>query len=215
MKVLLKIFITWLLVLSCFPALAYIPQSELGEQNQKPESIEGVGIDEKLNSSLPEKLFFTDENGEKLEIANFYNSKKPLILSMVYFSCPSLCNLHLRGVFEALNGLGLKPGEDFEFLAISIDPGEKTPLAKEKKKGYISTFLRDEENSPGGIHFLVGDQENISKLTESIGFKYKWNGELEEWAHASAAVITTPQGVISRYLHGVYFDPKIFSIITG
>ena len=208
----MKTLIKLLLIFPCFSTWAYIPQSKIGEQNQKPQSIEGVGIDEKLNESLPKNIFFTDENGEKLEIASFYNNKKPLILSMVYFSCPSLCNLHLRGVFETLSELDLKPGKDFEFFAISIDPGEKAQLAKDKKKGYISTFLKNRENPHKGIHFLVGDQENISKLTETVGFKYKWNEELEEWAHASAAVIITPQGLISRYLHGVYFDSKIFRL---
>ncbi len=208
MKVLAKLLSIFL----SFSAWAYIPESELGEQNQKPEAIEGVGVDEKLNQSLPENIFLTDENGNKLKITSFYNNKKPLILSLVYFSCPSLCNLHLRGVFEVFSELGLKPGEDFEFLAVSIDSGESVQLARDKKKGYVSTFLKNGENFNRGIHFMVGNQENISKLAKAVGFKYKWNKELEEWAHASAAIIITPKGLISRYLHGVYFDPKIFRL---
>ena len=209
----MKIFIS-LLLLAFLPSStrAYVPESEVGEQNQLPEAIEGVGIDEKLKQTLPSDVLLTDENGKKLKIASFYNSKKPLILSMVYFSCPSLCNLHLRGVFEVFNELGLKPGKDFEFLAVSIDPGENFQLAGNKKKGYLSTFLKNRENPDQGIHFLVGDQENISKLTEAVGFKYKWNEELKEWSHASAAIITTPRGLISRYLHGVYFDSKTFRL---
>lgn len=200
-----------LLLIISFSSPAYVPDSKVGEQNQKPEAIEGVGIDEKLNQNLPSNVLLTDENGNQLKIASFYNSKKPLILSMVYFACPSLCHLHLRGVFEVFNEIGLTPGKDFEFLAVSIDPKEDHPLARDKKKGYISTFLK-EGNSSQGIHFLTGDQENISKLTQAVGFKYKWNKELQEWSHASAAIIATPKGLISRYLHGVYFDPKIFRL---
>ncbi len=191
---------------------AYVPESEVGEQNQRPEAIEGVGIDEKLNQRLPQDVLLIDENGNELKIADFYSSKKPLVLSLVYFSCPSLCNLHLRGVFEVFSELGLRPGKDFEFLAVSIDPEEDFQLAGDKKKGYVSTFLKDGENPGQGIHFLVGNQENISKLAQAVGFRYKWNQELEEWSHASAAIITTPRGLISRYLHGVYFDSKTFRL---
>lgn len=208
----MKTFINILLLIVSFSGPAYIPESEVGGQNDRPEAIEDVGIDEKLNQALPSDGVFTDENGNQLKISSFYNGKKPLILSMVYFACPSLCNLHLRGVFEVFNELGLKPGKDFEFLAVSIDPGENYSLARDKKKAYISTFLKEMRNPGQGIHFLTGDQENISKLTRAVGFKYKWNRELGEWSHASAAVIVTPRGLISRYLHGVYFDSKTFRL---
>ena len=198
------------LSLLSFGAKAYVPEAEVGTQNQLPEAIEGVGIEEKLNENLPSHVILTDDRGNKVKLANFYNYKRPILLSLVYFSCPSLCNLHLDGVFGAFRELGLKPGEDFEYLAVTIDPKEDRKLAAAKKQNYISNFL---ENFSGkGIHFLTGNSENISELARAVGFKYKWNPELQEWSHASAVIVNTPQGRISRYLHGVFFDPKTFRL---
>jgi protein SCO1/2 len=193
-------------------AQAYVPSTEGGAQNNLPEAIEGVGIDENLNTQLPGDLTFKNEMGEPVQISSFYSETKPVILSLVYYSCPSLCNLHLKGVFEVFNELGLTPGKDFEFLAVSIDETEKPDLAAAKKDTYVSEFLKDVENPDNGIHFLTGTKKNINKLADTVGFKFKWNEEANEWAHASAAIISTPQGMISRYLHGVYFDPKTFRL---
>lgn len=199
-----------LLILNFQLAQAYLPGTHGGEQNELPDSIEGVGIDEKLNSSLPASLEFTDDAGKKVTIGSYYNDNKPVIISPVYYSCPSLCNLHLKGVFEVFQNLGLTPGKDFEFLAVSFDPKEEPTVAAAKKETYVSEFLPNANGD--GIHFLTGTQENIDKLMKAVGFKFKWSAEANEWAHASAAILATPQGVISRYLHGVYFDPTTFRL---
>lgn len=191
---------------------AYLPSTEGGDKNEIPDAIEGIGIDEKLNTNLPSNVELINEKGETVRVADFYSSEKPLILSMVYYSCPSMCNLHLKGVFEAFRELDLKPGKDFEFLAVTIDPRENSDLASAKKDTYVSEFLKEQENPDKGIHFLTGTQENITKLAQSVGFKYKWNEQAQEWAHASAAIISTPKGLISRYLHGVFFEPKTFQL---
>lgn len=201
-----------LFVLSLNFSHAYQPVTEGGAQNELPQAIEGVGIDEKLNNNLPSDVTLINESGKDVKISDFYSDKKPVILSMVYYSCPSLCNLHLKGVFEVFKELGLKPGKDFEFLAVTIDPKETADLAAAKKETYLAEFLESFENPSAGIHFLTGDQENITRLAKDVGFKFKWNKDANEWAHASAAIISTPQGLISRYLHGVYFEPKTFRL---
>lgn len=199
-------------ILTFNSALAYVPSTEGGEQNELPEAIEGVGIDENLNTQLPGDLEFVNEQGQKIKISDFYSDNKPVILSLVYYSCPSLCNLHLKGVFEVFNELGLTPGKDFEFLAVTIDEKEDHDLASAKKDTYVSEFLKNVDDPDKGIHFLTGSKANIENLAKTVGFKYKWNAQANEWAHASAAIVSTPKGVISRYLHGVYFEPKTFRL---
>ncbi len=201
-----------LIVLTFFSAQAYVPDTKSGEQNELPDAIEGVGIDENLNEKLPADLTFKNESGESVKIADFYSDKKPVILSLVYYSCPSLCNLHLKGVFDVFNQLELKPGEDFEFLAVSIDPKEDPDLAAAKKDTYVSEYLEENQTAGKGIHFLTGTEENIQKLADKVGFNFKWNEQIKEWAHASAAIISTPQGLISRYMHGVHFQPQTFRL---
>lgn len=191
---------------------AYLPENEAGVQNEKPEAIENVGIDEKLNDTLPLDLEFTDDNGNQVTIGSYMSAKRPVILSLVYFSCPSLCNLHLKGVFDVLTQMKLESGKDFELLAVSFEPKEDSDLAAAKKETYIEEYFGKDSGKAKGIHFLTGSQENVKKLADSVGFRYKWVEENKEWAHASAAIITTPKGLISRYLHGVYFEPKTFRL---
>ncbi len=191
---------------------AYLPSTPGGDQNELPKNLENVGIDEKLDTALPGEVELTDDRGQKVLISSYYNDRRPIIISPVYYSCPSLCNLHLKGVFEVFSELGLKAGKDFEFLAISIDAREDADLAAAKKENYLSEFLPGVDPQAGGIHFMTGTEEQIKKITDAVGFKFQWDAQANEWAHASAAIISTPQGQISRYLHGVYFEPKTFRL---
>ncbi|MCJ8275450.1 MAG: SCO family protein [Bdellovibrionales bacterium] len=199
-------------VLTSLSAWAYLPENPRGEQNEKPEAIENVGIDENLNASIPGDLVFSSDNGNQVRFADFYSNGRPLIVSLVYYSCPSLCNLHLKGVFEVLGEMKLKPGKDYDLLAVSFDPKEDADLGRAKKETYINEYLKMDPETTEGIHFLTGTEENIKKLADTVGFKYKWVEENNEWAHASAAIITTPKGLISRYLHGVYFEAPTFRL---
>ena len=193
-------------------AFAYVPKEEVGVQNELPDAVENVGIDENLNSQLPGQLQFKDDNGNQISLNQYLNQDKPVILSLVYYYCPSLCNLHLKGVFDVFSQMQLQPGKDFEFVAVSIDSREDSDLANAKKATYMEEFLNSDATKAQGIHFLTGTEENIKKLAQEVGFKYKWVEENKEWAHASAAIISTPQGKISRYLHGVHFEPKTFRL---
>lgn len=173
---------------------------------ERPKELDGVGIDEKLGSSVDMGLVFKNEKGEDVTLGSFYDGKHPVIISLVYYSCPGLCNFHLNGLVEGLKGLEWTPGEKFQVLAISFDAKETSNLSAGKKKSYMDVYERP--GAEKGFHFLTADQATIDKITSSVGFTYRWNETQKEWAHSSAAIVTTPKGVISRYLGGIVFDPK-------
>ncbi len=174
--------------------------------DQKPAELEGVGIDEKLGQSLDTTLTFTDDNGQPVQLSQYLTKKKPIILSLVYFNCPSLCNLHLNGLNDAFKQLDWAVGDKFEVVSVSINPQENASLAKNKKASYLQEYGRN--NVEGGWHFLTGSQEQIQKLAANVGFKYKYDETSKEYLHSAAAIVITPEGKISRYLHGVFFEPK-------
>lgn len=190
---------------------AWVPQEEAGLRNEKPEAIENVGIKENLNGQVDLDVPLVSEDGSNVSVATYVRPDGlPVVFSLVYYSCPSLCNLHLKGVFQVFQDLGLKPGSDFEFVALSIDGKESPDLAQAKKETYLEEFGLSEFSK--GVHFLTGSTENVKKVADSVGFSYKWIPEKNEWAHASAAILVTPDGKISRYLHGVYFEPQTFRL---
>ncbi len=178
-----------------------------GSEIETPDSLKEVGIDEHLGAQIDPDLVFTNEAGEQVRIGSFFSGKKPVLLSLVYYSCPGLCNFHLNGLTDAFKEMKEPLGSEFDHILVSIDPTETPALAAEKKANYVEAYGRPEGAS--GWHFLTGDEENIKKLAEQVGFKYRWDEETKQWAHAAAAIVITPGGKISRYLYGIVFDPKV------
>lgn len=168
--------------------------------------LKGVGIDQKIGSTIPLNTEFRDENGKVVKLGSYLSPGKPLIISPVYYGCRSLCNYHLNGLTDGLKELDWNPGDKFQVLAISFDDHEGPELAKDKKDSYMKLYNR--ANTEEGWHFLTGNTKSIKEFTESVGFKFHWNQEMQEWAHPSAAIVISPEGKITRYLPGVFFKPQ-------
>jgi protein SCO1/2 len=192
-------------------AQAQTPPKDVGiPSTEQARELKDVGIQEKLGGSLDLLMKFKNEKGEEVTLGSFYDGKHPVVISLIYFACPGLCNFHLNGVVESLKEVDWTPGQQFQYLAISFDSKETPELAAKKKETYMKLYSRP--GSEGGWHFLTADESTVQKLTAQLGFQYKWVEESQEWAHASAAMLTTPRGTISRYLHGIMFDPKTFKL---
>lgn len=173
---------------------------------EMPEELQGVGIEEKIGQKIDLSLLVTNENGQVVPLSTYFKSHRPVIFSPVYFSCPGLCNFHLNGLTDTLKSVDWSAGNQFEIIAFSFDAREKSDVAKLKKENYLKTYQRPE--TAEGWHFVTADQNVINKITEQVGFKFKWNEKVGEWSHASAAIIMTPDGTISRYLHGIMFEAR-------
>lgn len=174
--------------------------------NEKMPEMQDIGIEEHLGDQIDLSLEFTNEHGGKVKLSDYMNGSKPVLLTLIYYSCPSLCNFHLNGLTDVFKQMDWSIGNEFEVLAVSIAPDETPELAKAKKASYIKEYGRD--GADKSWHFLTGKEEQIKKLASQVGFKYKWNPERKEWAHAAAAYVMSPTGMISRYLYGIGFSPK-------
>jgi protein SCO1/2 len=168
--------------------------------------VKDIGVDEKLGGAIPLDLKFFDEDGHQIILGDLLKDGKPLILSLAYFSCPRLCSLTMKGTLESINALsGLYLGRDFKVATLSFNPAEKPDLAKKEALMYRAK-LKKEQSAEKKWLFLTGDEDNISKLTKAVGFRYKKDGD--EFAHPTTMIFITPDGKISRYLYGVQFEPK-------
>ena len=175
-------------------------------QESLPAELESVGIDEHLGENVPLEAAFTDELGRPVTLARYFESGRPVILNLGYFSCPMLCGLVTNGMMEGMAGLAWMPGDRFDVVTLSIDPLESHTLAKLKKQNYIKEFGRP--GAATGWHFLTGAEPQIKMVTEAVGFNYAWNDDRKEYAHAAALFVLTPEGKISRYLYGIEYSPK-------
>lgn len=172
--------------------------------------VEDIGIDEKLGIFVPADIMLNNENGDSLKIKDLLSPEKPTVLNLVYYSCPRLCNFATDGLLQVVNKLeSLSLGEDYNILTLSFDPEDTLEMAKSKAAKYRGA-VNGAEPAYQDWQFLTGDQKNISRLTEAVGFKYKKDGE--EFAHGAALIILTPEGKISRYLHGIQHEPVDFRL---
>lgn len=170
----------------------------------RPNITNGVSFDQKLNAPVPLDTVFRDETGQTVPLRT-YLGDKPMVLALVYYRCPSLCNLTLTEMASALGRVALQPGRDYNAVAVSIDPSETPALAAEKKANYAKIFKRGGFDS--GFHFLTGSQDSISRLANAVGFHYRWDEPSRQFVHAAGIMIVTPEGKLSRYFYGVQYAP--------
>jgi protein SCO1/2 len=186
-----------------------IVQAQLADPTQnigvRPELLKEVGIDQKLNDQIPLDVAFRDEHGNPVQLRQYFGNK-PVILSLVYFNCPMLCTQVLNGLTSSLKLQSLDAGKDFNVLTISIDPTDKPLIAEARQEMYTGMYGR--QGAAQGWHFLTGEDSQIKQLASAVGFRYAFDPDSKQYAHASAIIVLTPEGKISRYLYGIQYPHR-------
>jgi len=173
--------------------------------NVRPPGLENVGIRQRLNQQVPLDLAFRDETGKAVRLADYFG-QKPVILNLVYYKCPMLCSQVLIGLTGALKVLKFDVGNQFNVLTVSFNPRETPDLARATKADYLKRYGR--AGAAEGWHFLTGPEESITALTQAVGFQYQYDPKTDQYAHATAIVLLTPDGRVAQYYYGVEFAPK-------
>jgi protein SCO1 len=173
--------------------------------NVRPPYLQNVGIEQHLDAQVPPDLIFHDETGKTVKLGDYFG-KKPLILNLVYYNCTMLCGETLAGLSGAMRLLKFDVGNQFDVVTVSFDPRETPAIAAAKKQDYVKRYGR--AGADAGWHFLTGSAESVNALTKAVGFQYQYDPKIDQFAHATAIMVLTPQGHISRYFYGVDFPPK-------
>src|SRR6516225_3812924 len=192
------------------PPSAFMRDSNKPAAQVSPDDLKNVGIDQRLDQQVPLDLQFKDESGKAVKLGDYFESGRPVILNLVYYTCPMLCGEELAGLSSALGVLRFTPGKEYEVVTVSIDPHDTPETASAKKKIYIDRMNeRLEKKTDGaGWHFLTGKPEEIKQLADTVGFHYKRDAATGQYIHATAVMIATPQGKLAQYYYGVEYSPK-------
>jgi protein SCO1 len=173
-----------------------------------PPGFEGATVIEKPDAQVPLDVEFFDEDGNKVRLAEFFGQGRPVIVVMVYFRCPTICNLTLNGLVEGLRPLKLVPGKDYEIVTVSFDTREGPELARAKKENYLKLLGKPEAAS--AWHFLTHPKEAPGRaLGDALGFGYKLDAKGQNYLHQAAIYLCTPDGRVSRTIQGVKFEPDV------
>ena len=170
-----------------------------------PSILLSVGFDPQLNAQIPLDLTFHDETGRNVRLGDYFG-RRPVLLALVYYGCPMLCNQVEQGVVGSLKMLSFNPGRDYEVLFISFDERETPDMAEQKKAAALSHFGRP--GTAAGWDFLTGSKPSIDAVTQAANFRFSFDATRNLFAHASGIMLLTPEGRISRYFYGVEYPSR-------
>lgn len=171
-----------------------------------PQQLQGVDIDEHLNARMPGNLEFVDETGRAVVLGDYFDGKRPVIVTMNYADCPMLCGLELSGLSSGLRGVEWTAGDQFQIVTISFDPTQTPEKSRRAKERYLR--LLERPSAAAGWHVLSGSEQNVRNVARALGFRYNYNPETKQYYHAAAVAMLTPDGRIARYLYGIRFTPQ-------
>jgi protein SCO1/2 len=182
------------------------PKPRPADPPAQPAVLEKVEIVERLDARLPLAAGFTAPDGRPVALGDLLAPSRPAVLALVYYDCPMLCGLVLGGLATSMRQTGLELGKDFDAITLSFDPRETSRLAAERQRTYLSRagFPGKEAHWP----FLTGGEPEIRAVADAVGFRYAWDEESKQFAHAAAVLVLTPDGRVSRYLYGIDYPAR-------
>ena len=212
------------LIIGCFVALSALAGSDgggyaLAQQSLQsgqdialndgvPREVENVTVEQKLGTRIPLNLPLTDSMGRKVKTGYFIDGKKPTIITLNYSSCPMLCNVQLNQLTQSLSELDLAIGRDFQILTVSIDPKETTQIVRSTKDKYVEQLLKAQPSVEEGWEFCTAQQPIITRLADTLGFRYTYDPKSGEYYHPAMLAFVSPDGIVTRYSLAVAFEPS-------
>jgi len=163
------------------------------------------GLDEKLGEMVPLDAVFRDENGRQVRLSDLVD--RPTILAPVYYRCSNVCNLLQGALAEVFPKLSVA-ADQIRIVSLSFDPEENPKTAQSSRRIYQAAMR--EAFPVGQWSFLTGDQQNIERVMQAIGYRYVKQGI--EFIHPVAVVVLSPGGKIVRYLYGTRYLPMDVSL---
>jgi protein SCO1/2 len=103
-----------------------------------------------------------DQDGVRFSLSEYFDGKKPLIISYIYTSCPVVCPTITAEFTKVVDGAPDAFGDRFNVLTIGFDSSNDTP---ERLREYAGRFS-------GGPRFRYAssDEATLERLLNSVGF---------------------------------------------
>lgn len=169
-----------------------------------PAELEGVDVREQLDKPLPRDAVFRDHTGKKVKLGDYFDGKRPVVLTLAYANCKVVCSMVLGAEVETLKAQNWTLGKEYRALTISIDPNDTPAIAAKKRTQMLALYGREGRD----WDFLVGDEANIKKVATAVGYQYRYDEREKQFAHPAVLMLLKPSGDLARYLYGLSFDPS-------
>ncbi|HEY4240387.1 MAG TPA: SCO family protein [Kofleriaceae bacterium] len=163
-----------------------------------------VGLDEHVGAQVPRDLPFVDSQGHATTLGATLGTGRPTVLVMAYARCTMLCSVVLHGVADSIRGSELVPGRDYTPVVVSLDPHETPAEGARRQDALLASIGRP--NQRDAWPYLVGDEASIARLANTLGFRFAWDPDTQQFAHPAVVFVLAPDGTIAEYVRGVTFD---------
>ncbi|MFH2008048.1 MAG: SCO family protein, partial [bacterium] len=177
------------------------PEPASADRSQLRRVTQGVTIKNRLGKKVFTDLGFVDHNGKHVRLRHFFDGKRPVILTLNYYACKTLCNVQLRQFTDGLKGLEWVPGETFRVVTVSINPRETPADARTMRKNFLDHFGKKHVDWT----FMVGREQDIKRLANSVGFHYRWDPMYEQYIDVTAIFFVSPTCSLTRFIHGLKY----------
>ena len=177
-----------------------------------PAQLEDIGIEDKSGAAVPRDIGLTGSDGRSFKLGEYLDGERPLLLVLAYYGCPMLCSMVLNGTIDGLKGVEKLPGQDYRVLVVSFDPRDTTAIGHDKRAAYLQAFQRPVTPIDGSelasFEFATGSEEEVRRLADAVGFRYRWDDTENQYAHAAGIFVLTPDAKLSTTLTGVQYPPQ-------
>ncbi|MFZ0500218.1 MAG: SCO family protein [Steroidobacteraceae bacterium] len=171
-----------------------------GQSSLQPGLLSELAFHQHPGAALPLEARFVDDTGRSVRLGQFFHGE-PVVLVLEYLRCRDLCSYVLRDTAAALQRMPLIPGRDFEVIALSIDAREGPADSRAARAMDLP------RGRSAGWHFLTGGQPEIRAVAQAVGFPYRYDPAIDQFAHPAGIVVATPAGTVARYLLGLAYRP--------
>jgi len=181
-----------------------VPEA-LRDADVTPPALKGMGVTEKLGDTIPLDVELLDDQGRQVTLGQLMTGDQPVILTLVYYDCPMLCNLVLNGLVTGLKDVNLTLGKDYRMVTVSIDPKDTPHASLQRRRKHLQSLSLPEREP---WHFLTGSEAEVRRLADAVGFRYNYDADTGQYAHPAVLNLISPKGTITRYLYGATFPAK-------
>ena len=156
---------------------------------------------------VPLDAAFTDEAGREVRLGQYFGARPVvLVLAVLRVSGALRPGDQRRRPVRSCRSTS-PPGKEFDVARREFRSGRDArrwprPSARRSSRATAGPA------SAAAIHFLTGRQASIDALTTAVGFRYKYDPAIDQFAHPAVITVLTPEGRVSRYLFGIEFAPR-------
>jgi protein SCO1/2 len=164
-------------------------------------ALQGIGVDERFDARVPADATFLDHEGHAVRLGDIVDGTRPTVLQFVYYSCATVCDLAMNNVATTLTQQPWTVGTDFDVVTISMDPHDTTADAAAARGRLLGRYGRTEAEH--GWYFLTGEEEQIARVADAVGYRYRWDAPTQQFAHPAVLMVLQDNGAVARYLYGL------------